>query len=360
MVSYNSIAQTPTANFTSDIQSGCSPIVVNFRDLSVGNPTSWFWNFGNGATSTRQNPATTYFQTGAYDITLTATNANGSNTVVKRSFIVVFDQPIANFRVNKVSGCSPVNVQFFDSTITPPNTRIISWRWDFGDGAGSSTVQNPQYTYRNPGSYTVTLSITNDKGCSQVITKPNLIDVATGVVPSFSYTDPAVCSAPATVNFTNNSSGPGTLTYRWNFGNGNTSTAKDPSNFYDKNGTYNVSLNVVSSAGCSDSTAVSVMIGKVNTDFTFPDSVCPKTNVQFINSSTPRPIRASWQFSNGKTDSTRNTFNIFNTPGTYTITLTNTYTACTDVLTKTITVLPSPVVDFTASDTGNCNVPFLS
>ena len=118
MLSYNCFAQ-PVANFTSDIQAGCSPIVVNFQDQSVGNPTSWLWDFGNGATSTKQNPATTYFQSGAYNIILTATNANGSNTVTKRSFINVYDQPLADFKVDKVSGCSPVTVQFSDMSTTP-------------------------------------------------------------------------------------------------------------------------------------------------------------------------------------------------------------------------------------------------
>jgi len=356
ILSYNSFAQ-PVANFTSDIQSGCSPIVVNFKDQSVGNPTSWLWDFGNGATSTRQNPSTTYFQSGAYNITLTATNASGSNTVTKTSFIAVYDQPLPDFKVDKTSGCFPVIVQFSDMSATPLNTKISAWKWDFGDG-GSSTVQNPQYTYRNPGNYTVTLSISNDKGCSRVITKPNMIDVATGVVPGISYVDPSVCSAPATVNFTSTSTGPGTLTYNWNFGNGSTSTAQNPSSLYSRNGTYTVSLNVISSSGCSDSTAVSVIIGKVNTDFTIPSAICPKTRVQFLNNSNPRPIRSSWQFSNGFTDTTRNTFARFDTAGTYTVTLTNTYTVCTDVLTKTFTVLPSPGINFTASDTGKCNIPF--
>ncbi|MDQ3682862.1 MAG: PKD domain-containing protein, partial [Bacteroidota bacterium] len=356
VLSYNSLAQ-PVANFNSDIQSGCSPIVVNFQDLSVGNPTSWLWDFGNGATSTKQNPSTTYFQSGAYDIKLTATNANGSNTVIKRAFINVYDQPLPDFKVDKVSGCSPVRVQFSDTSTTPANTKISAWKWDFGDG-GSSTAQNPQYIYKNPGNYTVTLSISNDKGCTRVITKPNLIDVATGVVPGINYVDPSVCSAPATVNFTNASTGPGTLTYRWNFGNGNTSTAKDPSNLYNRNGTYNVSLNVISSSGCSDSTAISIVIGKVNTDFTIPATICPKTRAQFLNNSNPRPIRSSWQFSNGFTDTTRNTFATFDTAGTYTVTLTNTYTVCTDVLTKTFTVSAAPAVNFTASDTGKCNIPF--
>ena len=107
-------AQTPTANFKSDIASGCSPIVVNFQDISAGNPTSWYWDFGNGGTSTLKNPSTTYLTPGFYTITLTATNASGSNTITQQSYIQVFDPPTVDFSYDKNSGCTPYKIQFTD------------------------------------------------------------------------------------------------------------------------------------------------------------------------------------------------------------------------------------------------------
>ncbi len=358
VLGYGAFAQgSVTANFTSDITSGCSPIVVNFQDQSTGNPTAWVWDFGNGATSSKQNPSTTYFANGTYTVKLTASNAGSSNTVTKTAYITVYLEPLPNFTVNRRSGCTPTKIQFNDASSSPAGTQIVGWKWDFGDG-GSSSQENPQYIYKTPGSYTVTLTITNDKGCKKIITKPNLIDATQGVAPDFYFSDPAVCSAPATVKFTNTTTGPGTLSYSWNFGNGSISSAINPSTVYNKNGKYNVTLIATSNQGCMDSVKREVDIGKANTDFIIPTKLCPKTPVQFLNNSSPRPIKALWQFSNGTTDTFRNGSTVFATAGTYIVTLINTYTACTDTLKKTVTVLPNPVVDFKASDTGRCQTPF--
>src|SRR5690606_21916022 len=90
-----------------------------------------------------------------------------------------------------------------------------------------------------------------------------------------------------------------------------------------------------------------------------PPSICPKTPVQFLNNSTPRPISAKWIFSNGTTDNSNNGMTTFQNPGTYNVRLINTYAACIDTLDKTITVAPSPALSFTASDTSKCQ-PSLS
>jgi PKD repeat protein len=356
LTAFCGLAQAPAANFTSDVTGGCSPIVVNFTDQSSNNPTSWLWDFGNGATSTRQNPSTTYFAPGTYTVTLTATNAAGSNTVTKTAYITVFTQPVADFITDKTSGCSPQTIQFTDQSTSPPGTTITSWLWSFGDG-GSSTQRNPQYIYRSAGSYTITLTITNDKGCTKLITKPNYINISAGVSPSFNYADPGVCSAPATINYNNTSSGPGTLSYFWNLGNGNTATTFHAGTTYTSNGTYRVSLVASSSAGCIDSAVQNVVVGRVNTDFIIPAAICPKATVQFINNSTPRPISSVWQFSNGTSDNLINGQTSFSTPGTYTVTLINTYSICTDTLVKTITVANGPTINFKASDTAKCSVP---
>ncbi len=355
-VSY-SFAQIPTPDFKSNITSGCSPIIVNFEDLSTGSPTSWFWDFGNGSTSTRQNPSTTYFAAGSYTVTLVAKNINGSDTIVKTDYLVVYSEAAANFGSDKKGGCFPAIVQFSDSSIAAPGTQITSWNWDFGDGT-TSTEQNPQHIYKVIGTYTVILRLVNDKGCVKVITKPNYIKVTKGVVPKFRFSDPSSCSAPATVSFTNISTGPPNLKYTWKFGDGKTSTAVSPTNLYDVNGSYRVVLIVESSQGCTDSAVVQIDVGKVVTDFIVPGKICPNTTVQFLNNSTPRPISARWEFSNGKTDSLRNTSNSFAAPGNYSVQLINTYAVCIDTLIKNITVLPNPVIDFSTIDTANCKAPY--
>lgn len=349
-------AQTLKADFKSDITGGCSPIIVNFQDLSTGNATGWSWDFGNGATSAKQNPSATYFDEGTYTVKLTVTNPNGTNTVTKVAYITVYLEPTADFKVDKRNGCTPAKFQFTDLSVSARGTNINGWKWDFGDG-GTSTEQNPQYIYRTPGSFTVTLTIYNDKGCSKLITKPNYLDIIQGAVPSFDFANPTECSAPSTVKFTNSSTGPGTLTYNWKFGDGNTSTSVSPSNLYKANGKYPVSLAVTSSIGCSDTLVREVEIGKVKTDFTFADNACPKAPVQFNNTSSPRPEKVFWRFSTGATDTLRNPKTSFPAGGTYKVTLINTYSICTDSLTKTITVIPAPKISFAASDTAKCAPP---
>ena len=352
---FSALGQTPVANFSSNTVSGCSPLIVDFRDQSTGGVTEWSWNFGNGGISNKQNPSAIYFNPGTYTVTLTVKTASGaSNTVTKTAFITVVNEPVVNFKTDKTSGCSPAVIKFTDQSTTPPGTTITGWKWDFGDG-GTSNQQNPTYVYRNPGSYTVSLSITNDKGCTKLITKPNIINVTTGVKPSISFVDPDVCSAPATITYSaTGSTGPGTLTYAWRLDNGSITTGPTVTKRYTTNGVYTVTLIVSSNMGCVDSTSRQVTIGKATTDFIEPASICPRTPVQFLNNSNPRPISARWIFSNGTTDNRNNGMTTFQNPGTYNVRLINTYAACIDTLDKTITVLPMPTLSFTASDTTKC------
>ena len=351
-----SYAQKPVANFQSDITGGCSPIVVNFKDLSTGNPTSWLWDFGNGAFSTKQNPSTTYFTSGTYTVTLSATNASGTGTVTKTSLITVFVEPVAEFRAIVRNGCTPAKIQFSDMSSSPQGTRITQWKWDFGDGA-SSSEQSPQHIYTSPGSFTVTLTVTNDKGCSYLVTKPNYIDIILGVTANFFSSEPTVCRAPALINFEANSDGPGTLSYFWDFGDGSTSRNPKLSHTYNKDGTYNVKLIVNSSQGCSDtSSGTAITIGGLVTDFTIPD-ICPKNEVQFLNASNRTPEFSYWRYSDGTRDTTQDPYKSFDAPGTYDVTLTNVYERCTDSVTKKVTVAPIPKLDFTATNKGSCKAP---
>ena len=77
------------ANFTADTTSGYSPLTVNFNDTSQGEPTEWYWDFGDGSNSTEQNPVHTYLLTGKYNVTLTVTNDMGNDTITKYDFISV-------------------------------------------------------------------------------------------------------------------------------------------------------------------------------------------------------------------------------------------------------------------------------
>ncbi|RYF79781.1 MAG: PKD domain-containing protein [Chitinophagaceae bacterium] len=243
-------AQAPGANFSAAQTAGCAPVVINFQDLSTGSPTGWQWNFGNGSTSTLQNPSTTYFTPGTYTVTLTATNGSGSNTLSRSAYITVYSKPSVNFIANDSNGCAPFSVQFTDLSSAAPGTTNTSWQWDFGNGTGATT-QNAQTTFSAPGNYTISLKVTSDKGCFASFSKPAYIKLTGGLQLGFTNTPPARCRAPFTVNFTNTSIGPGALTYFWDFGDGNTSTQQNPLHTYTASGSYSVLLAVTSSNGCT-------------------------------------------------------------------------------------------------------------
>ena len=220
-----------TANFSATPTSGCSPQFVSFTDLSTGNPTQWRWDLGNGTISFLKNPSTTYLTPGQYSITLVIHDANGnSDSITKTQYINIFAIPVANFSATPLSGCIPLTVQFTDLSIASGSS-ITAWLWDFGDGNTGST-QNPSHTYTSAGNYNVTLRVTTASGCLKTLTKNNYIQVSNAVTASFTNTLPAGCSLPVTINFTNTSTGSGILSYAWNFGDGGTSNAQNPSHVY--------------------------------------------------------------------------------------------------------------------------------
>lgn len=165
----------PVADFTANVTSGTAPLSVLFTDLTTNSPTSWSWTFGDGGTSTDQNPVHTYAAAGNYTVTLNATNAYGSDVETKTAYVTVTSTPVtpvANFTANVTSGTAPLSVLFTDATTNSP----MSWSWTFGDG-GMSTDQNPVHTYTAAGNYTVTLTATNVYG-SDNETKTEYINVS--------------------------------------------------------------------------------------------------------------------------------------------------------------------------------------
>ena len=165
----------PTPDFRATPTSGTAPLAVSFTDLSTGGPTGWSWNFGDGGTSTQQNPAHTYTTAGIYSVTLTASNgAGGGATTTKTNYITVAQPapPTPDFRAAPTSGTAPLAVSFTDLSTGGPT----GWSWNFGDG-GTSKQQNPAHTYTTAGSYSVTLTASNGAG-GATTTKTNYITVA--------------------------------------------------------------------------------------------------------------------------------------------------------------------------------------
>lgn len=169
----------PTAAFSTSLTSGSAPLEITFTDTSQPGSsaiTGWSWAFGDGGTSSEQNPSYTYQNEGSYSPTLTVTTAVGSNSVTGPTIEVTpsNEPPTASFTSDISSGRAPLVVTFSD-TSADGTSDINTWLWDFGDG-NQSSEQNPQHTYANAGQYTVTLTVTSAAG-SDSTTSASTIDV---------------------------------------------------------------------------------------------------------------------------------------------------------------------------------------
>jgi PKD repeat protein len=357
MISISAQAQDPVANFTVNNTSGCGPLRVTFADQSTGAPDSWSWDFGNGQLSTLQNPTITYSQPGTYTVRLVVKNASGIDDEVKTDYITVFAAPSVSFTANLTTACVPAAVQFTDRSTSPSGSTITSWQWNFGDG-GTSTQQNPTHTYTNTGFYSVTLQITNSNGCKKTATIGRYIRIVGGVNVDFAFLQPPTCQPPFLINFRDQSAGPGTLSYSWNFGNGSTSTIQNPSTTYNAAGTYSVKLSVQSDLGCTGTTTKDIVIAGKTTDFTAPANICVGQTISLQNNSNPAPVASSWSFSDGTTSSQINPVKTFLSGGTYQVKLINNYGNCKDSITKDVTVISSPSIDFSSDDSISCDAPF--
>lgn len=346
-----------TAAFSVNKTEGCSPLVVQFRDESTGNPTSWRWDLGNGTVSFLQNPAATYFNPGTYPIKLVVSNGLQSDSITKTGYITVNATPAARFISTDSTGCFPLTVNFTDQSSVADGT-ITSWLWDFGDG-NTSTAQNSQHTYTNQGNFNVSLQVRSNKGCLQSITKLNYIVLNNGVKGDFSIGASANCRPPTPISFTNNSTGTGSLTYQWLFGDGGTSTIANPTHTYNAAGTYTVKLIVRNNAGCTDTIEKinAITIGTVTAAFTNPAIVCAGNYFTITNSSVPTPVSSFWTFGNGNTSTALNPLVMYPLPGNYTIKLRSNFGACADSVTHSIQVLPKPTAAFSATNTNSCKPP---
>jgi beta propeller repeat protein len=312
----------PVANFSAIPISGKAPLSVFFSDKSTGTPKKWKWDFGDGTTSTKQNPTHKYSKVGVYTVKLTVTNAAGSNTATKTDYIKVIAKPVAAFSVSPTSGRAPLNVKFTDTSTGTPT----KWKWDFGDGS-KSFLQNPTHKYSKAGKYTVTLTVTNAAGINTV-TKSNYITVTAKPAAAFSAS-PTSGKSPLNVKFTDKSTGSPTK-WKWDFGDGISSTKQNPTHKYSKAGKYTVTLKVTNAVGINTVTksnyiTVTGTSQAPTADFWgWPLSGKAPLKVTFTETSKGSPTSWKWDFGDGKYSTEKSPTHTYSSAGTYTVKLTAT------------------------------------
>ena len=366
----NSATQTivvggvPAADFVADSTTVSENTPVHFTDLTLNSPTTWAWDFGDGATSIEQNPTRVYPAKGVYTVTLTATNSNGKDTEKKVNYIAVGVPPTADF-TTKIppyqEGSRTQYVRFIDTSIGYP----ISWAWDFGDGTTFDGQYPPLHLYNRDGSYTVSLTVKNPFGQDTTI-KSNLILVREGPRIDFKA-DKTRVSANQYIHFTDLST-MGPTDWKWDFGDGISGTGQNPDHVYREPGVYSVRL-TASDAYTTNSLTKKDYITVVNTpsaDFAADNTkgITP-FNVRFSDKSTGNPTGWNWDFGDGATSTEQNPSHVYITSGTsvtntYTVSLTATNINGNDKVTKVdyITVTQTPIAQFTV-DERRGKVPFV-
>jgi PKD repeat protein len=326
---YITVGLAPVAQFDAHYAFATIPTKVSFVDNSLGStPMTYDWNFGDGSSSTEQNPSHMYIQRGTYTVTLTVKNAYGSSTAIKRDFISIGMSPRPDFVASPTSGNVPLGVQFTDKTVGQVNT----WHWDFGDGKASNE-QNPVHTYWTAGVYNVILTVSNDYGQADV-TKTNYIVVVGDLVSKFAA-DPATGKAPLDVKFTDRSIG-GPTAWAWDFGDGSTATTQNPTHKFTTPGSYDVKLTVTRDDVKATSTQILNVGGVPNTDFVgAPLEVNVGEQVKFTDKTTNAPTSWKWTFGDTAESADQNPGHAYQLKGIYTISLTTRNDNGRDTETKT-------------------------
>jgi PKD repeat protein len=210
------------------------------------------------------------------------------------------------------SGCAPYTAQFVNLTVG-----AVSYSWKFGNG-DSSILTNPSTTYNQGGYFSVTLTATSAYGCQLAQTKNQLVRV---FAPTAAFTaTPRIGCPGMTVQFTHTGNPINVIGYLWNFGDGTTSTALNPTHTYNAIGDYNVWLVVTNSFGCKDTVYKSNHIKVVSgiTLYTVPDTmyVCQDNPIAFTDPTTGSNAW-NWDFGNGSSSTSQSPSTIYTVPGTY-------------------------------------------
>jgi len=322
----------PIADFTATPTTIYAGETVSFTDMSTNNPTSWNWSFSGGTptSSTTQNPQVVYNSPGTYNVSLTVSNAFGTDTKTKIKYITVLDLPVpvADFTATPTTVYAGETVSFTDMSTNNPT----SWNWSFSGGTPtSSTTQNPQVVYNSPGTYNVSLTVSNAFG-TDTKTKIKYITVLDLPVPVADFTaTPTTVYVGETVSFTDLSTNNPT-SWNWSFSGGTptSSTTQNPQIVYNSPGTYNVSLTVSNAFGTDTKTKTDYI--HVSTpsivNFTADQTIINQGEVvHFSDLSTGNPYFWLWEFQGGTPaiNYQQNPTIIFKTPGTFTVKLTVSY-----------------------------------
>lgn len=339
------VYEQPIPSFSVPGGNLCMNNEIAFTNISTGETgpaVTWTWNFNGEGSSNEKEPSFTFLTSGSKTITLTASIPGCAN--VTQQTITIEEAPTTSFSFNNT--CNTQTTTFTDATT---GSNLTTWNWDFGDG-NNSTTQSPTHTYAAAGKYVVTLSVSNNLGC----TTTKVDTVFNHDIPVVNFTNDLACST-SPIQFTDQSlvSNTNLVAWEWDFGDGSTSTDQHPTHLYNQTGDFTVKLKAHSQFGCVDSTQTIISVAQgPQVDFEW-DKACQGEATTFtdLTNSFGVPI-TNWNWIvNGTLLTNQNPTYIFSSSGTYTVQLSVTVNnLCAQTMSQDIIIEIPPTVQFDYSE----------
>jgi len=357
------------SNFNTDFNAPmtiCVGQAASFTDMSTVGANSWSWNFGDGQTSTSQNPSVTYGAPGVYNVTLASQNTLFGCTDNFSQNITVNPSPTPDFVADVLTGCTPLDVNFTNNS--PGNSNYV---WNFGNGSTFNGENPPVQTYTTDGSFTVSLTMTDGNGCSGTTSFSNYI-LTTPPVASFTADVTRGCE-PLGVQFTSTSTSVNPIadpivTWLWDFGDGSPIFSGEIPPVHNYNvGIYSVTLTVFTANGCSATITQTdyIEVGSIDVvNFSVvPQIECAKTPIQFTDLTTfngtpdPGEVIYAWDFGDGGTSTLQDpSYPYPSDTGYFEVTLIVDWRGCKDTLVMMDAVyIKAPISLFSPASTLFCN-----
>lgn len=293
-----------------------NPDSLHFYPTGTG-AVSWYWSFGDGATSTTEYPWHFYTQAGSYYVCLTVAEASGITCSTCQTITVGPAPCNASFTDYAITADSGAGAIRFHAATTTAGT---TYYWNWGDGTNSTvTVSNPAHTYARPGTYYVCLTVADTSGitCSSCDTVS--VGATSTCMAAFAYYAKSTnidslhfyAISPSAISY-----------YYWSFGDDSTSTATDPWHYYTQNGTYYACLTAVDTNGTTCSTCDTVTIGKPGFELAAHHYNTRSIDTDYFYTTGDAPYACYWNFGDGTYSIQFSPAHYYDNPGIYYVTLT--------------------------------------
>ena len=338
----------PTADMS--LQNVCELDNSLFLDqsISVSPITTWNWTFGDGDSSSMQNPIHLYSNDGTYQVTHQVVDANGCKKDTATN-IIIYPKPFPQFTTT--NECVGTSFSFVNTSTIPTGYSISNSFWNFGDGSSLDTNFHPSHIFQTTGNYLISYIAESDRGCRDTI----LDSITVYPLPNVIFSSDTVCEGSLTsLNNTSNVVNGSIIGYNWNFGGQTTSTQTNPQHIYSTGGIHSTTLVATSDRGCIDSLMQPVRVWWPPQPLLQADLVegCEPLPVSFMDLSTSQDgsiVNWNWDFGNGDTSTLQQPGTIYEEDGLYDVRLNvvSSYGCINDTMYSSyILVHPLPIAAF--------------